>query len=169
MEGRDVRRIAMVVVMAAVVFVLTRWASFPNSVGGYTHLGALGATFAALAFGPGLGFLIAGGGMALADLTSPFAFFAPGTLVIHGLYAVIVALIGRGRKPWLMFVGVIAGALVVLGGYFIYERLVLGWTLIRALGEVPTNILQQSIGLVGVPLYLLVTRAYPPLLRWAQQ
>ncbi|MBN1642645.1 MAG: ECF transporter S component [Anaerolineae bacterium] len=168
MKGRDVRRIALVVVMAAVVFVLTRWGSVPNPVGGYMHLGDVGATFAALSFGPWLGFLIAGGGMALADLTSPYASFAAGTLVIHGVQAVVIALIGRRRKTWLMLVGAVAGGLVVVGGYVLYEWLILRWTLARALGEIPFNAVQVSLGLLGVPLYLLVIRAYPPLLRWIE-
>jgi hypothetical protein len=37
-----------------------------------------------------------------------------------------------------------------------------------AVVEVPFNLLQASLGLLGVPLYLLVRRAYPPLVRWAQ-
>ena len=95
MKTPTVRTIALVAVMAAVVCVLTYIVQIPvPATGGYVHLGDVGANFAALAFGPGPGFLIAGGGMAIADLIAGYATYAPGTLVIHGLQAVVVALIG---------------------------------------------------------------------------
>jgi uncharacterized membrane protein len=169
MRQVDVRRISLVVVMAAVVCVLTYFPKVPiPATGGYVHLGDLGATFAALAFGPWLGFLIAGGGMAIADLIGGYAIYAPGTLVIHGLQAVAIAYLGQRRKTWMMFVAAAVGGLIVVGGYFLYQWLILRLAIAAALSEVPFNVLQASVGLVGVPLYLLVRRAYPPLVRWAQ-
>lgn len=168
MRNTSVRRIALVAVMAAVTCVLTLIRPVPvPATGGYLHLGDIAANFGALAFGPGLGFLMAGGGMAIADLFG-YAIFAPGTLVIHGLQAVIVGYLGRSRKMGLMFLGAILGGIVVVGGYLVYEWLILGIGLAAALAEVPGNTLQVSVGLVGVPLYLLVGRAYPPLFRWAE-
>jgi len=170
MRQRDVRRIALVVVMAAVVCVLTYFPRVPiPATGGYVHLGDLGATFAALAFGPWLGLLIAGGGMATADLIGGYAIYAPGTLVIHGLQAVAIAYLGQRRKTWMMFVAAAVGGLIVVGGYFLYQWLILRLGIGAALVEVPANILQASVGLVGVPLYVLVRRAYPPLIRWTQR
>lgn len=170
MEPQNVRRIALIVVMAAVVCVLTYFPKVPvPATGGYVHLGDLGATFAALAFGPWLSFLIAGGGMAVADLIGGYAIYAPGTLVIHGLQAVAVAYLGQRRKTWIMFVAAGVGGLIVVAGYFFYQWLILRLAVAAALAEVPFNIVQASVGLVGVPLYLLVRRAYPPLVRWTQR
>lgn len=170
MERQDVRRIALVVVMAAVVCVLTYFPKVPvPATGGYVHLGDLGATFAALAFGPWLGFLIAGGGMAVADLIGGYAVYAPATLIIHGFQAVAVAYLGQRRKSWIRFVAAGVGGLIVVGGYFLYQWLVLRLGVAPALVEVPFNIVQASVGLIGVPLYLLVRRAYPPLVRWTQR
>lgn len=170
MRKPSVREIALVTVMAAVVCALTFVVKVPiPATGGYFHLGDVAANFAALAFGPWLGFLIAGGGMAIADLLAGYAIFAPGTFFIHGLQAVVVALIGRNRRPWLMFVAAGAGGLVVVGGYLLYEWLFLGYEWLVAAQEVPANILQVTSGLVGVPLYLMVARAYPPLTRWAEK
>lgn len=170
MRPYDVRRIALVVVMAAIVCVLTYFPKVPiPATGGYVHLGDLGATFAALAFGPWLGFLIAGGGMTVADLIGGYAIYAPGTFVIHGLQAVAVAYLGQRRKTWMMFVAAAVGGLIVVGGYFLYQWLVLRLTMTVALIEAPFNVLQASVGLVGVPLYVLVRRAYPPLVGWAQR
>jgi uncharacterized membrane protein len=170
MEKQDVRRIALVVVMAAVTCTLTLVVKVPiPATGGYIHLGDMAANFAALAFGPWLGFLIAGGGMAIADLIVGYAIFAPGTFVVHGLQAVVVAYLGRGRKIWVMFLAAAAGGVVVVAGYFVYEWLFLQMGAVTAAKEIPANILQVATGLIGVPVYVLVARAYPPLVRWAQR
>lgn len=169
MKSRDVRTIALVAVMIAITAALTLIRPVPvPATGGYLHLGDIAANFSALAFGPWLGALIAGGGMAIADLFG-YAHYAPGTFVIHGLQAVVVGYVGRNRRPWLMFVAAIAGGAVVVAGYLLYEWLVLRQGLAAALAEVPVNILQVSVGLVGVPVYLLVSRAYPPLARWTER
>jgi uncharacterized membrane protein len=168
MDAKMVRRIALVAVMAAVTCVLTLVVQVPvPATGGYIHLGDVAANFVALAFGPWLGPVIAGGGMAIADLLAGYAIYAPGTLVIHGLQAVVVALVGRNRKPWMMFVAAIAGGAVVVAGYFFYQAVILGLGALTAAKEAPFNVIQALSGLVGVPVYLLVARAYPPLVRWA--
>jgi uncharacterized membrane protein len=169
MKKLDVRQIALVTVMAAVACTLTFVVQVPiPATGGYVHLGDVAANFAALAFGPGLGFLIAGGGMAIADLLAGYATFAPGTFVIHGLQAVVVSYIGRNRKPWLMFAGAVVGGAVVVAGYFCYEWLVLRIGVLAAAQEIPANIVQVASGLIGVPVFMLVRRAYPPLTQWTQ-
>jgi energy-coupling factor transport system substrate-specific component len=170
MTAKTVRNIALVAVMAAVTCALTLVVQVPvPATGGYIHLGDVAANFAALAFGPWLGLLIAGGGMAIADLLAGYAVYAPGTFVIHGLQAVVVAFLGRNRKPWMMFVAAIAGGVVVVAGYFFYQAVVLGLGVLAAAKEAPFNVIQALSGLVGVPVYLLVARAYPPLVRWAQR
>jgi uncharacterized membrane protein len=168
MKRQTVNRIAIVTVMAAVVCTLTLVVRIPvPATGGYIHLGDVGANFAALAFGPWIGALIAGGGMAIADLIG-YPIFAPGTLVVHGLQAIVVGLLGRSRKPWLMFVAAIAGGAVVVVGYFLYEWLILQMGVLKAAQEAPFNAIQALSGIVGVAVYMLVLRAYPPLSRWAE-
>ena len=169
MKKRDVRKIALITIMAAVVCTLTLVVKIPiPATGGYIHLGDMAANFAALAFGPWLGFLIVGGGMAIADLIG-YPIFAPATFVVHGLQAVVVAYLGRGRKPWVMLLAAVAGGAVVVVGYFLYEWLILRIGVVTAAQEVPFNILQVGTGLVGVLVYMLVARAYPPIARWAQE
>ncbi len=169
MNAKNIRMISLVMVMMAVTATLTLVVQVPvPRTNGYIHLGDLAANFAALAFGPWLGALIAGGGMALADLRA-FAIYAPGTLVIHGLQAVVVGYLGRRAKPWLMFVAALAGGAVVVVGYFVYQWLVLQMGVAAAASEIPWNIIQVLSGLVGVPVYMLVAQAYPPIKRWAEK
>jgi uncharacterized membrane protein len=159
--------IALVVVMAAATCALTLVVQVPvPATGGYIHLGDVAANFVALAFGPWLGFLIAGGGMAVADLIAGYAIYAPATLVIHGLQAVVVATLGRQRKVWMMFLASAAGGAVVVAGYFLYQALVLQYGTVAAAKEVPFNVIQALSGMVGVPVYMLVAQAYPPMVRW---
>jgi len=170
MENWNVRKIALITVMAAVVCALTLVVKIPvPATGGYIHLGDVGANFAALAFGPWLGSLIVGGGMAIADLIAAYSIYAPGTLIIHGFQAVVVAYVGKSRKPRAMLLGAIAGGVVVVSGYFIYQWLILRMGAVTAAKEIPFNIIQALSGLVGVPVYILVARAYPPIARWAQR
>jgi uncharacterized membrane protein len=170
MSGRTVRTIALVVVMAAVTCALTIVVQVPvPATGGYIHLGDVAANFAALAFGPWLGALIAGGGMAIADLIAGYTVYAPATLLIHGAQAIVVAMLGRGRKAWMMFAAALVGGAVVVAGYFLFQALILQMGMAAAAKEVPFNVIQVLSGLAGVPVYLLVARAYPPVTRWAQR
>ena len=170
MKQANVRRIALVTVMAAVVCTMTIVVQIPvPGTQEFIHIGDIAANFAALAFGPWLGFLIVGGGMAIADLISGWGLYAPGTLLIHGLQAVVVAYLGRGRKTWVMFLAAIAGGAVVVAGYLVYVWVILQEGLGPALVGAQFNILQVVTGLIGVPVYILVARAYPPLTRWSRQ
>jgi uncharacterized membrane protein len=162
----EARTIALVAVMAAVtcVFTLIR---FPIMGGrGYVHLGDMAANFAAVAFGPWFGMAIAGGGMALADILSGYAFFAPATLIIHGLQGFVVGYIAflSRRNQVAMLVGAILGEVIMVVGYFIAELTFYRYGLPLALAEVPWNLAQGLFGLLGVYLFLMVARAYPPLL-----
>ncbi len=170
MKKLDARAIALVAVMAAVacVFTLVRF-PIPGTKG-YVHLGDIAANFAALAFGPWFGLVIAGGGMALADILGGYPFWAPWTLIIHGLQGFVVgyiAALGYSAQPSRLrlapiIVGAILGEIIMVGGYFLAESFLYG--VAPALTSVPWNLAQGLFGLLGVPLYLMVARAYPPLL-----
>ena len=88
MSGKTVRMIALVVVMAAVTCALTLVVQFPvPATGGYIHLGDVAANFGALAFGPWLGFLIAGGDFQIFSVTRLFSnFFWILQAVLSGLF-----------------------------------------------------------------------------------
>ena len=79
-----------------------------------------------------------------------------------------IGYLGKSHKTWLMFVAGIAGGVVVVVGYFLYEWLILQMGVLTAAKEVPFNAIQALSGVVGVAVYMLVRRAYPPLLRWAE-
>lgn len=68
-HGFDARTIATTGVMIAVVFVMTRYITFSIGPGGYLRLGDIGAYVTAFLFGPLVGFIAAGVGISLADLS----------------------------------------------------------------------------------------------------
>ncbi len=163
-DSRNPSHIAILAVMIALVVVLTR-PIIPTPVG-YTHLGDTAIYFAAFAFGPLVGAIAGGLGTAIADLlTGAYASFAPLSLFVHGLQGFIAGwLFLRLKGTRGLVAGVLAGAIIVIGGYFIGEALVPIWGGVGvALSEVPFNLVQVAIGSIGGLIYMAVARAYPRL------
>ena len=77
--------------LTAMVCVATMLIRIPTMVG-YTNLGDGFILLSAFLFGPFYGAVAGGIGSMLADILSGYAFYAPATLVIKGLIAVIAAL-----------------------------------------------------------------------------
>ena len=158
------RTLALTGVMTAVIFILTRAVQiYIPATGGYVHLGDAGVLFTGFAFGPVVGAIASGLGTALADVTSPFAQWAPFTLVIHGLMGFVAGYLVRGNSSlWrLLFAAAISGVILV-GGYLIAGFILVG---AEAIAEIPFNLSQIAAGaIVSLPLYYAVRRAYPPLI-----
>jgi len=162
----NVRGLTLNALMAALVFVLTRLVQVPTPTRGYVHLGDVGVVFTALAFGPTVGAIAGGLGTALADLSSGYGMWAPFSLVIHGLQGYLLGRLARRgtlNTPQILLLTVV-NILVVAGGYLIAGLILVGSA---AITEVPANALQAFSGnLLGIPLYLAVLKAYPPLKRF---
>ncbi len=178
--GVDVRLIAATAVMIAVVFVMTRVVQITIGPGGYIHFGDIALYVASFLFGPVVGAISGGTGTALADLSSGYGAWAPGTFVIHGLQGFVAGLIAwRGGLARTILAVIVGGAIVVVG-YFLYQ-----WILISAgsfssfeadegksafataAAAVWPNTFQVLVaGIVAVPLILAVRQAYPPVRRW---
>ncbi len=160
----DIRRMTLVALMSALIFVMTAIPRIPTPIGGYVHLGDVIITFSALAFGPWIGAIAGGLGTALADLYMGYAQFAVISLVVHGLQGLAIGLIVRRREGAVtLTLAILAGAAIVVGGYFVAEIFLYGMA--DALLELLPNALQGLVGgVAGVPLYLAVKRAYPPLM-----
>jgi len=165
----DIRKITLTALMGALIFVLTRSVQIATPTQGYIHLGDAGVMFAALAFGPGVAGVAGGVGTALADITSGYAQWALFSLLIHGFQGVLIGWLAR--RPLTLArtsLIVVVSAVVVIVGYFWAGTLMLG------MGVATTELLANTIqgisgGLIGLPLYLAVRRAYPPLNRYKEQ
>ena len=104
----------------------------------------------------------AGGiGSMLADIFLGYAHYAPGTLVIKGVMALVAALMYEkmGRTATSRIAGGVVSEIIMVLGYFGYASLLLGKGLAAA-ASIPGNIFQGAVGLVvGVVLVTVLERA----------
>ncbi|HZQ08856.1 MAG TPA: ECF transporter S component [Anaerolineae bacterium] len=165
----NTQRLATTALAIAIVFVLVRVVQIPiPATGGYTHLGAVGEVFVAIAFGPIVGAVAAGVGAALADLTSGFGSFAPLTLIAHGALGLCVGWLAA-KKTWVsMIIAWIIGGLALVAVYFLGEATVYGFGVAGAAAEVPINLFQVGLGVIGILLYQAVRRAFPQIEQMGQ-
>ena len=175
-KGIGVRTIAITGIMIAVVAVFTRSIMVPIGTG-FFNFSDVAIYFAAFAFGPWIGFVAGGVGAALADISLGYSQFALLTFFAHGLEGLVAGylgwegsriarFVGQGDTRLRMFLGWLAGTVVMVGIYFVGEAAVpaMWGGLPQALTEWPFNLLQNVAGgIVGIPLVLAVRRAYPPI------
>lgn len=122
--------------------------------GGLVHLGNVPFFLAAILFGKKMGAVSGGIGMALFDVLSPYAIWAPFTLVIGLATGFVVGLIAEKRKSVLVcLLAMPVAALVKVGGYYIAEGILYGnW--IAPLLAIPANITQVVVAAVIVLLVI---------------
>lgn len=159
------RTLATTAVMTALVLGLTLVRIAVTPINGYVHLGDIAIFFTSFAFGPWAGLVAGGLGTGLADVVSGYAIFAPLSLVVHGLQGLVAGWIVRRRPTSAgLALGVLAGGVILVAGYFIGEAVVpvFGGPAL-ALSEVPFNAVQAAFGSLGAVVYAAVARAYPRL------
>jgi uncharacterized membrane protein len=162
-------KIAVGAIFAALVAVVTLLFVVPiPATSGYFNLGETLIYIAALLLGPTVG-AIAGTGATIADILTA-AQFAPGTFTIKGIEGFLVGILNKKLNQKTNNVTLSATIAVIIGGfemvlgYFIYEKLVLGYPLAAALVEVPFNIVQMLIGLIiALPVMHAILRVFPQL------
>lgn len=161
MQDRKIRKLVLTALMAALCCVSTMVLQIPTPMQGYINLGDCFVLLSGWVLGPLHGAAAGGIGSMLADLLTGYAHYAPGTLVIKGMTALIAAAgyerLGRGRAA-LLAGGLVGEAAMVLG-YFGYAGLLLGRGLAAAL-SIPGNAAQGLVGLaVGCALMQMLVRA----------
>jgi hypothetical protein len=60
-----------------------------------------------------------------------------------------------------MLIGWVAGGLALVAVYFLGEATLYGYGMAGAAAELPFNLFQVGLGVLGLALYQLVKRAYP--------
>ncbi len=158
--------LAMIAVMIAVVTVATGFlprVPVPGT-GGYVHLGDIFVFFSAFAFGPVIGAIVGGVGCGLADILGGWAVWAPLTLIAHGVQGFVAGYLGKGKQVGGLIVAWLIGAICLVGLYFLGELLPVYGGFAGAVTEIIPNIMQVLVGgIVGIPLLLLIRKAYPPI------
>ena len=161
MNDKKIRKLVLAALLAALVCVATMVVQIPSPMQGYVNLGDCFVLLSGWLLGPWYGFAAGGIGSMLADLFLGYAHYAPGTLVIKGLVALLAALLYEklGRSPAARIASGVVGEIVMVLGYFGYASLLLGKGLAAA-ASIPGNIFQGAVGLgVGAVLATVLERA----------
>jgi len=142
------KSVSIVAIFSALAFVATRFLQVPIlQTGGYLNFGEAVIYLAAIIFGPIVGGLVGAIGPALADLSSPYAAFAPFTFVIKGLEGLLVGKIAENKENTAARItAIVVGGIIMICGYYIVEVFVFMIPPAVALVEVPFNIIQMSVG-----------------------
>ena len=161
MNDKKIRKLVLAALLAALVCVATMVVRIPSPMQGYVNLGDCFVLLSGWLLGPWYGFAAGGIGSMLADLFLGYAHYAPGTLVIKGLVALLAALLYEklGRSPAARIASGVVGEIVMVLGYFGYASMLLGKGLAAA-ASIPGNIFQGAVGLVvGAVLATVLERA----------
>lgn len=126
---------------------------------GFFNLGDSLVFFTAFTFGWRAGGVCGGIGSMVADVLLGYGYFAPITLVTKGTEGLVAGAVSRVKinKGWAMGLGVLAGGICMVTGYFLGEWAYYGVG--PALAEIPVNITQVAVGgTVGIAISYLVSR-----------
>ena len=127
----DAKTLAAIAVMAALTTVATILITVPfPATGGYFNLGDTIVVTTSLIFGPIVGAIAGGVGSGLADFMGGWMAFIIPTTVIKGLEGFVVGYLAGKREDRTIIRLVMAwfaGALVLVGGYFVAEAYFLGF------------------------------------------
>jgi uncharacterized membrane protein len=167
----NVKQLALVALFMALVAVATMIVRIPiPQTNGYMNLGDSMVLLSGIFFGPSLGFMAGGIGSALADIFGGYYQWAPWTLFIKGIEAMLMGLCVKHLKIntqritlFIIACFIVATAWMVFGYYvtevFMYDQK-------AALAEVPANLLQAGgsviLATLLLPLFSRVIRATRP-------
>ena len=159
MSDKKIRTMVMAAVLAALASVATMVIQIPSPMNGYVNLGDCFVLLSGWLLGPWWGAAAGGIGSMLADLLLGYGHYAPGTLVIKGLMALVGALVFKalGKKSAAALVSGVVSEVIMVVGYFGYAGLLLGKG-IGAAASIPGNLVQGAVGLVAGFLLLQVAR-----------
>jgi uncharacterized membrane protein len=150
----------------ALVYVATRFINIPAPTpGGLFHLGNVMAFTIAIVFGRRAGAISGAFGMALFDLTSPYAVWAPFTFIIRFAMGYIIGLIANKaandkiKTIFYSLIGILISTVIMIVGYYITEVILYG-NIYVPLQSVYGNFMQCVIGtLFGLPLSISLKAA----------
>ena len=150
------KKIVLAALMAALTCIATMAIKIPSPLHGYLNLGDCIVLAAGWMLSPTYGFLAASLGSALADILSGYVAYAPATLVIKGLMALIAfygfKMLNKkfGVLPSMIISGIAAELMMILG-YFVFEGFLYGF--IPSMVNIPANAVQGAAGLIfGITL-----------------
>ncbi len=153
---KHLQKLVLCAVFAALTCLATLVIQIPSPLSGFMNLGDALVLTSAVLLGPLYGTAAAGIGSCLADILSGYAVYAPATLIIKALMALVFCLLLLViRRPRLLaaLVGAVAAESVMVFGYFAYDAFFLGFGMGAAVG-IPANLIQAVLGIV-IAMFLI--------------
>jgi ECF transporter S component (folate family) len=150
MNDLKIRKLVWTALLAALTCVATLVIQIPSPANGYINLGDCFVLLSAWLLGPWCGSAAAGIGSMLADLLAGYAYYAPGTLVVKALMALVAAVLYRKNSKnsvAAMAFSAVVAEVIMVAGYFLYAMLLLGKG-IGAAASIPGNLIQGAVGAV---------------------
>lgn len=146
--------------LIALVFISTAFINIKLPIvssGGLVHFGTVMLFIAAILFGKGKGAVAGAVGMALFDLTSGWAAWAPFTFVVRGVMGYILGKIAysknkEGNSILFNLIGIVISSIWMIIGYYITEVILYGnW--LSPVSSIPGNLTQIVVGtIVAIPV-----------------
>ena len=168
MKIEKIKKIVFAALMTAIICVATFIVQIPvPATGGYVNLGDCFVILSGYMLGGLYGTLAAGLGSALADILAGYVQYAPATFIIKAIMALAFYYIYKalskalGEKLSIVskIISAVIAEIIMVGGYFAYEAVVLHYGLSAAASIVP-NLMQ---GLVAIIASVIISTAFDKL------
>lgn len=141
MRYKSIRLMCLSGVFTALVFVVTAYLHIPIN-NGYIHVGDGLIYLAACLLPWQYAVFIGAGGALLADCLTGFAIWAPGSVIIKSLTALLFSSKGKKVMSFRNYLMLIPAALICAGGYYLYESLIYG-NFVSSLVGIPASLTQS--------------------------
>ncbi len=156
----NTQKIVIASMLAALCCVATMIIKIPSPLKGYMNLGDCVVLLSGWLLTPAYGFAAAGIGSALADIFSGYVVYAPATLIIKGIMAIIAYFCFKGmhNKLGKTTSRIISGTLAeieMIIGYYIFEGFIYGFA--PSAVNIPANIVQ---GIAGLIIGLIIVKIF---------
>ncbi len=146
------KKIVLTALFAALAFVATYIVRIPiPATGGYVNLGDCIVLLGGFMLGPVYGAIAGGIGSALCDLLAGYMTYVPITLVIKALMALAAGFFYKSaakKNTVTALIASVIGEVIMVGGYFLAEALILGLGLGAAAG-ILGNVFQGVMGIIA--------------------
>ena len=141
MQNKNIRLMCISGVFTALVFVVTAYLHIPTN-NGYIHVGD-GLIYLAACILPWHYAMAVGmGGALLADCLTGFAIWAPGSVVIKGVTALLFSSKGKKIMSLRNWLSLLPAAVICAGGYYLYESLLYS-NFVAPLAGIPASLTQS--------------------------
>ena len=141
MKNKHTRLMCIAGVFTALVFVVTAYLHIPTN-NGYIHVGDGLIYLAACILPWQYAMAVGAGGAFLADCLTGFAIWAPGSVVIKAVTALLFTNKGKKMMSLRNWLALIPATIICAGGYYLYESLLYS-NFVAPLTGIPASLTQS--------------------------